>query len=279
LESQHGEGKEEGQEESCEEEIGLNSAIVYAIAESNSKTVPARKAGTVVSRPPQTARCASPMTLDTDSQKRQVAHAALQLVPHGATIGVGTGTTVNCFIDALAASPGRVPCAVSSSQASSERLQRAGVRVLDLNEVSELHLYIDGADEANGARELIKGGGGALTREKIVAAAAQRFVCIIDESKLVTRLGKFPLPIEVIPMARELVARRLRACGGRPVWRQDCLTDNGNHILDVHGLDIGAPAALERELNQITGVVAVGLFAVRPADVLLIGSPRGVETR
>jgi ribose 5-phosphate isomerase A len=279
LESQHGEGKEEGQEESCEEEVGLNSAIAYAIAESNSKTVPARKAGTVVSGRPQAARRAPSMTLDTDIQKRQVAQAALQLVPYGVTIGVGTGTTVNRFIEALAATPGRVPCAVSSSEASSARLRAAGVRVLDLNEVSELHLYIDGADEATAARELIKGGGGALTREKIVAAAAQRFVCIIDESKLVTQLGKFPLPVEVIPMARELVARRLRACGGRPVWRKEYVTDNGNHILDVHGLQIAEPAALERELNQITGVVAVGLFAVRPADVLLIGTPRGLETR
>ena len=222
---------------------------------------------------------AAPMSLDATAQKRHAALAALELVPAHATIGVGTGSTVNCFIDALAATPGRVRRAVSSSEASSARLKAAGIEVLDLNDVSELGLYIDGADEATAARALIKGGGGALTREKIVAAAAARFVCIIDESKLVQRLGKFPLPVEVIPMARELVARRLRTLGGRPEWRRTCITDNGNHILDVHGLDIPDPAALERELNQITGVVTVGLFAVRPADVLLIGTPRGVETR
>ena len=219
------------------------------------------------------------MTLDTDTQKRRAALAALELVPTGVTLGVGTGSTVNCFIEALAATPGRISSAVSSSEASSARLAAAGIRVLDLNDVADLAVYVDGADEATPARALIKGGGGALTREKIVAAAAQRFVCIIDESKLVTRLGKFPLPIEVIPMARELVARRLLAFGGRAVWRHACVTDNGNHILDVHDLQIPDPAALERELNQIAGVVSVGLFALRPADVLIVGTPRGVETR
>jgi ribose 5-phosphate isomerase A len=219
------------------------------------------------------------MTLDSDTQKRRAALAALELVPTGVTLGVGTGSTVNCFIEALAAAPGRISSAVSSSEASSARLAAAGIRVLDLNDVADLAVYVDGADEATPARALIKGGGGALTREKIVAAAAQRFVCIIDESKLVTRLGKFPLPIEVIPMARELVARRLQAFGGRAVWRRACMTDNGNHILDVHDLQIPDPAALERELNQIAGVVSVGLFAVRPADVLIVGTPRGVETR
>jgi ribose 5-phosphate isomerase A len=219
------------------------------------------------------------MTPDTDTQKRRAALAALELVPAGATLGVGTGSTVNCFIEALAATPGRISSAVSSSEASSARLAAAGIRVLDLNDVADLAVYVDGADEATPARELIKGGGGALTREKIVAAAAQRFLCIIDESKLVTRLGKFPLPIEVIPMARELVVRRLRAFGGRAVWRRACVTDNGNHILDVHDLQIPDPAALERELNQIAGVVSVGLFALRPADVLIVGTPRGVETR
>ncbi|HUL19357.1 MAG TPA: ribose-5-phosphate isomerase RpiA [Steroidobacteraceae bacterium] len=219
------------------------------------------------------------MTLDTDTQKRHAARAALELVPAGSILGVGTGSTVNCFIEALAATPGRISGAVSSSEASSARLAGAGIRVLDLNDVADLAVYVDGADEATPARELIKGGGGALTREKIVAAAAQRFLCIIDESKLVTRLGKFPLPIEVIPMARELVARRLRAFGGRAVWRRACVTDNGNHILDVHDLQIPDPAALERELNQIAGVVTVGLFALRPADVLIVGTPRGVETR
>ena len=219
------------------------------------------------------------MPTDTEAQKRSAALAALALVPPGATLGVGTGSTVNLFIEALAAHPGRVRRAVSSSDASSARLKAAGIEVLDLNDLSELHLYIDGADEATPQRALIKGGGGALTREKIAAAAAGRFVCIVDERKVVTRLGKFPLPIEVIPMARELVARQLQARGGRPVWRRACVTDNGNHILDVHDLTIADPVALERELNQITGIVTVGLFAARPADVLLVGTADGVETR
>ena len=219
------------------------------------------------------------MTIDVDAQKRRAALAALELVPRGATIGVGTGSTVNFFIEALAANPGHVRTAVSSSEASSARLAAAGVPAVELNELTELHLYIDGADEANPARQLIKGGGGALTREKVVAAAATRFICIVDETKIVPRLGRFPLPIEVIPMAREFVARQLRGCGGRPVWRQGCLTDNGNHLLDVHDLIIEDPVALERELNQIAGIVTVGLFAVRPADLLLVGTPHGVETR
>jgi ribose 5-phosphate isomerase A len=216
---------------------------------------------------------------DTDAKKRRAAHAALELVPHGATIGVGTGSTVNFLIDLLATDPGRVRTAVSSSEGSSARLRAAGISVVDLNELTDLDLYIDGADEANPARQLIKGGGGALTREKIVAAAARRFVCIVDDTKIVAVLGGFPLPIEVIPMARELVARKLAARGGRPVWRQGFVTDNGNQILDVHGLTIEDPVALERELNQISGVVTVGLFAARPADLLLIGTSRGVETR
>ena len=219
------------------------------------------------------------MTIDVDAQKRRAALAALELVTEGSTIGVGTGSTVNLFIEALAASPGRVRSAVSSSEASSARLKAAGVSVVDLNDLTELHLYIDGADEATPARELIKGGGGALTREKVVAAASRRFICIVDGTKIVPRLGRFPLPIEVIPMARELVARELRALGGRPVWRQGQVTDNGNHILDVHELLIEDPVALERELNQLAGVVTVGLFAVRPADLLLVGTSRGVETR
>jgi ribose 5-phosphate isomerase A len=219
------------------------------------------------------------MATDTEAQKRNAALAALALVPPDCTLGVGTGSTVNLFIDALTAHPGRVRSAVSSSDASSARLKAAGIEVLDLNELTELHLYVDGADEATPARALIKGGGAALTREKIVAAAARRFVCIVDAGKMVARLGKFPLPIEVIPMARELVARELAAYGGRPVWRRACVTDNGNHILDVHELLIEDPVALERELNQIAGVVTVGLFAARPADVLLVGTPAGVETR
>jgi ribose 5-phosphate isomerase A len=214
-----------------------------------------------------------------DANKRRAALAALDLVPRGATLGIGTGSTVNFLIEALAAHPMHVRRAVSSSEASSARLRAAGIAVLDLNEIDDLELYVDGADEANAARQLIKGGGGALTREKILAAAARRFVCIVDDSKLVARLGRFPLPVEVIPMARALVVRALAARGGRPQWREGFVTDNGNHILDVHGLAIDDPPALERELNQIAGVVTVGLFALRPADVLLVGSAGGVQTR
>ncbi len=219
------------------------------------------------------------MATDAEANKQRAALAALELVASGVTIGVGTGSTVNLFIDALAANPGRVRSAVSSSQASTARLRAAGLAVVELNELPDLALYVDGADEATPARHLIKGGGGALTREKILAAAAQRFVCIIDDTKLVTTLGRFPLPIEVIPMARTLVARQLTARGGRPLWRQGFVTDNGNYILDVHDLSIADPVALERELNQITGVVTVGLFAARPADVLLVGTAQGVQTR
>ena len=219
------------------------------------------------------------MTADGDAKKRRAAEAALELVAGETIIGVGTGSTVNLFIDALARLPQRPRRAVSSSQASTIRLAAAGIEVRDLNEVSDLHLYIDGADETTAARQLVKGGGGALTREKIIAAAARRFVCIVDDGKLVQTLGRFPLPIEVIPMARALVARELAARGGRPLWREGFVTDNGNHILDVHGLTITDPVALERELNQLTGVVTVGLFAVRPADLLIVGTARGVETR
>jgi ribose 5-phosphate isomerase A len=218
------------------------------------------------------------MTAAADAKKRRAALSALELIAPDTVIGVGTGSTVNFLIDGLATRPGLVRSAVSSSEGSSARLRAIGVAVADLNEVGELDLYIDGADEATPARQLIKGGGGALTREKIVASAARRFVCIVDEGKMVATLGSFPLPIEVIPMARTLVARALTAYGGRPVWRQGFVTDNGNDILDVHGLLITDPVALERELNQITGVVTVGLFAVRPADQLLIGTSRGVET-
>jgi ribose 5-phosphate isomerase A len=217
------------------------------------------------------------MATSAELNKQRAAHAALELLAAGQTLGVGTGSTVNCFIDALAQHPGRVTQAVSSSQASSARLRALGIRVLDLNELDGVDLYIDGADEATAQRALIKGGGGALTREKILAAAARRFVCIVDDSKLVGTLGGFPLPVEVIPMARALVARELTARGGQPVWRAGCVTDNGNHILDVHGLTIADPIALESELNQLTGVVTVGLFARRPADLLLIGSAHGVR--
>jgi ribose 5-phosphate isomerase A len=217
--------------------------------------------------------------MDVDANKRRAARAALELIPGGTVIGVGSGSTVNLFIEELAAHGGRVRQAVSSSDASSARLRALGIELLDLNDLAGLDLYIDGADEANAARQLVKGGGGALTREKIVAAAAQRFVCIVDDTKLVDTLGRFPLPVEVIPMARALVARELHARGGRPVWRQGLVTDNGNHILDVHGLTIGDPAAFERDLNQIAGVVTVGLFAMRPADLLLVGTAQGVERR
>jgi ribose 5-phosphate isomerase A len=217
------------------------------------------------------------MTSDDDAKKRRAAQAALELLGDESIIGIGTGSTVNLFIEELARLPDRPRRAVSSSQASSARLAAAGIEVRDLNEVSELNLYIDGADEATAARQLVKGGGGALTREKILAAASRRFVCIVDDTKVVRTLGRFPLPIEVIPMARGLVSRELAALGGRPLWREGFVTDNGNHIIDVHGLTIGDPVALERELNQITGVVTVGLFAVRPADVLLVGTAQGVE--
>ena len=222
------------------------------------------------------------MSADSDAKKQRAARAALDHLLHhglepGAIIGVGTGSTVNCFIDVLAGVRERVGAAVSSSNATTARLQAIGIKVVDLNDVDGLNFYVDGADEATRARHLIKGGGAALTREKIVTAAASQFVCIVDDTKVVTRLGKFPLPIEVIPMARALVARQLVAFGGRPVWRQGVVTDNGNHILDVHDLAITDPPALEQQLNQIAGVVTVGLFANRPADVLLIADDQKVE--
>jgi ribose 5-phosphate isomerase A len=217
------------------------------------------------------------MSAEGDAKKRLAAQAALDYVIDGAVIGVGTGSTVNFFIDALIPCRNRVRAAVSSSNASTQRLIAAGMTVLDLNDVDDLGVYVDGADEATRSLHLIKGGGAALTREKIVAAAAARFVCIADESKVVDRLGTFPLPVEVIPMARSLVTRRLATYGGRAVWRQGVVTDNGNHILDVHGLTIEDPPALESELNQIAGVVTVGLFARRPADVLILGTAQGVR--
>ena len=210
--------------------------------------------------------------------KQRAAEAALEHLRDDTLVGVGTGSTVNFFIDALAARRRRIVGAVSSSEASTRRLAAHGIPVLDLNEAGELEVYVDGADEATRGLHLVKGGGGALTREKIVAAASRRFVCIVDEKKLVERLGAFPLPVEVIPMARTLVARQLARLGGRPVWREGFVTDNGNHILDVHDLAIRDPVAFEGELNQIAGVVTVGLFARRPADVLLVGTPSGVVT-
>jgi ribose 5-phosphate isomerase A len=211
-----------------------------------------------------------------DAKKKRAAEAALQHIPAGIVLGVGTGSTVRFLIEALASHPQRIRGAVSSSDASTALLAAAGIPVLDLNDVADLSLYVDGADEATRARHLIKGGGGALTREKIIAAAAARFICIVDESKLVGTLGAFPLPIEVIPMARALIARQLEARGARPIWRKGYLTDNGNPILDVHGLSIPDPPGLERERTNLAGVVTVGLFASRPADLLLVGTDQGV---
>lgn len=215
--------------------------------------------------------------MNQDELKRRVAAAALDTLGDARVIGVGTGSTVNHFIDALSARRDRIEGAVSSSEASTARLQQAGIPVLELNSTGDLDVYVDGADEATRHLQLIKGGGGALTREKIVAAASRRFVCIVDESKLVDVLGEFPLPVEVIPMARSYVARRLTALGGRPEWRKDFVTDNGNQILDVRNLKILEPAALEAEINNIAGVVTVGLFARRPADILLVGTGSGVR--
>lgn len=217
------------------------------------------------------------MSAEGDAKKRLAAQAALDYVIDGAVIGVGTGSTVNFFIEALIPYRNRVRAAVSSSNASTQKLIAGGITVLDLNDVADLGVYVDGADEATRSLHLIKGGGAALTREKIVAAAAARFVCIADESKVVERLGTFPLPVEVIPMARSLVTRKLETYGGRAVWRQGVVTDNGNDILDVHGLAIDDPPALESELNQIAGVVTVGLFARRPADVMILGTASGIQ--
>ncbi len=210
--------------------------------------------------------------------KKAVAQAALEYVETGTVIGIGTGSTANHFIDALAAIKHRIDGTVASSVASAERLEGHGIEVLDLNMVDEISVYIDGADEATRHLHLIKGGGGALTREKIVAAASRKFVCIADESKLVDILGSFPLPVEVIPMARSYVARELVKLGGEPVLREGFTTDNGNLILDIHGLQIMEPAKLEARLNNIAGVVTNGLFAIRPADVLLLGGEEGVRT-
>lgn len=217
------------------------------------------------------------MALSTEAKKRAAAQAALEFVEDDAVIGVGTGSTVELFIDALAERSERIQGAVSSSEASTARLKAAGIEVMDLNDVGDVPVYVDGADEATARGQLIKGGGGALTREKILAAAARRFVCIVDDSKLVKMLGRFPLPIEVIPMARSLVARKLVALGGRPELRSGFVTDNGNQILDVRQLTIEQPMALEAELNQLVGVVTNGLFAVRGADVLVVAGDEGVE--
>lgn len=218
--------------------------------------------------------------MSQDAAKKAAAEAALKFVEHGEVLGVGTGSTVNYFIDALASLRHDIPGAVSSSNASTERLKKIGIPVLDLNRTGTLSIYVDGADEADAHFHLIKGGGGALTREKIIAAASRKFICVVDESKLVRVLGKFPLPVEVLPMAQSYVGRQMVALGGTPVLRENFATDNGNVILDVSGFSITDPVKLENQINQIAGVVTVGLFAQRPADVLLVGSVSGVkETR
>jgi ribose 5-phosphate isomerase A len=213
-----------------------------------------------------------------DEMKKAVAWAALEYVEVGALVGVGTGSTANHFIDALATIKHKIEATVASSVATANRLKAHGIAVLELNEVMELSVYVDGADEATRNLHLVKGGGGALTREKIVAAASRKFVCVADGSKLVDILGKFPLPIEVIPMARSFVARQIVKLGGAPVLRENYTTDNGNLILDVSNLQIMEPAKMETTLNQIPGVVTNGLFALRPADVLLLGTDQGVST-
>ncbi len=216
--------------------------------------------------------------MSQDSMKKSVAEAALKYVEAGTVIGIGTGSTANFFIDALAEIKHKIDGTVASSVASAERLKKHGIPVLDLNAADDISIYVDGADEATRFLHLIKGGGGALTREKIVAAASRKFVCIADQSKLVDVLGKFPLPVEVIPMARSYVARQMVKLGGQPILRQGFTTDNGNLILDVHNLEILDPPKLEAELNNIAGVVTNGIFALRPADVLLLGTPEGVQT-
>ncbi|MBL4608179.1 MAG: ribose-5-phosphate isomerase RpiA [Pseudomonadales bacterium] len=213
-----------------------------------------------------------------DEMKKAVALAAIEYVKDAAIIGVGTGSTANFFIDALAEIKHTFDGAVASSLATAERLKSHGIPVYDLNAVDSVPVYVDGADEADAQLALIKGGGGALTREKIIAAVADKFICIADKSKLVKTLGNFPLPIEVIPMARSHVGRALVKLGGVPAYREDFVTDNGNIIIDVFNLEISDPRSLEQEINNITGVVSNGLFALRPADVLLLGSKQGVET-
>ena len=213
-----------------------------------------------------------------DDLKREVARAALRFVPEGQVIGVGTGSTADFFIDELGKLRNRIAAAVPSSERSALRLAGHGIPLLDLNDVDTLTVYVDGADEIDAGFCMIKGGGGALTREKIVAAVARTFVCIADHSKLVATLGRFPLPVEVIPMARAYVIRELAKLGGTPKLREGFVTDNGNHIIDVHNLKIANPIELETQLNQIAGVVTVGIFANRPADVLVIGGANGVKT-
>ena len=215
--------------------------------------------------------------MDATEKKRAAARAAMELIQPGTTLGVGTGSTVNCLIEILPEIRDQIDSVVSSSKASTILLEEQGFEVMTLNETGDIDLYVDGADESNKHLQLIKGGGGALTREKVLAAAARRFVCIVDNTKLVGMLGGFPLPIEVLPMAQEFVARRMLKMRGQPIWREGFITDNGNHILDVHNLQIANPIDMEARINRIPGVVTVGLFADRPADILLIAGDDGVR--
>ncbi len=217
--------------------------------------------------------------MSQDEMKKAAAKAAIKHIKPDTIVGVGTGSTVNHFIDALAEIKHQIIGAVSSSEASTERLKKHGIEVFDLNSVADLDVYVDGADEINSDNAMIKGGGAALTREKIVAAVAKKFICIVDETKLVRFLGEFPLPVEVIPMARSYVAREIVKLGGSPVYREGVVTDNGNVILDVYDMKIAQPRKLEEQLNNIVGVVTNGLFAHRGADTVIIGSKKGVETR
>lgn len=215
--------------------------------------------------------------MDASEKKRSAAKAALEFIEPGTVLGVGTGSTVNFLIEMLPSIRDRIERIVSSSRASTKLLQEQGFEVATLNETGDIDLYIDGADESNKRLQLIKGGGGALTREKVLATSARRFVCIVDDTKLVGMLGSFPLPIEVLPMAQELVSRHMLKMRGQPIWREDFVTDNGNHILDVHNLQITIPLDMEARINAIPGVVTVGLFADRGADILLVGSDSGVR--
>lgn len=216
--------------------------------------------------------------MSTEKNKQIAAEAALDYIQVNDVVGVGTGSTANYFIDSLAAIKGKIDGAVASSEATSDRLKKHGIQVLDLNSVAALPIYVDGADEATRHKHLIKGGGGALTREKIVAAVSEKFVCVADDRKLVDVLGAFPLPIEVIPMARSYVARELVKLRGVPELRENFVTDNGNIVLDIHNLEILNPIKMEHELNNIAGVVTVGIFSIRPADVLILGTDQGPET-
>jgi ribose 5-phosphate isomerase A len=226
----------------------------------------------------EVAFCVQENTVSQEDSKRHAAQAALSYIKDGIALGVGTGSTVDLLIDALAPYTAKLTAVVSSSERSTRRLEAVGIRVSALSEVGDLDLYIDGADEATKHLHLVKGGGGALTREKILAGASRRFVCVVDETKLVAQLGKFPLPVEVVPMAQSFVARQMVKAGGQPILREGFVTDNGNHILDVHDLRITNPIEMETRFNQIPGIVTVGLFANRRADVLLIGSATGVKT-